>query len=301
MDCGLYLYKKYTLRDGIKIRRLIDYSMKKYPDITVDQCLEKIKQKKSYPHHHWFLILLFKHKYDKPYLIPEVPTEITLNEYSGKFYSRKKDFRKSGKFNEIDFILYLGSVQMLDSGFLSLEETQYHVVLDFLTLSISMVDIETQMSEYSEITIPDKMIDPPGIQQEDDQDKKDLFQQMIHGKISDTTLQCNDGEVYVSRLILSLHSPYFKRYFLFGNRNEKTENRFDYSVKDMKNYLFYCFFKKLERENIYPELIPMGKYLLDDSFVKYIHTEMIIKIDEDETLDQKEKLDLYKNLLTYLS
>jgi hypothetical protein len=298
MDCELYCYKKYTLRDGIKIRRLIDCSMKRYPDITVDECLEKIKQK-SYPHHHWLLILHFKHKYDKPYSIPTASREITLNEYSGKFYSRKNDFRRSGKFNEIDFILYLGTIQMLDSGFLSLEETQYHVVLDFLTLTTSMVDIETQISEYTEITIPDTIIETKAIQTDDDEDKKDLFHQMIHGKISDTTLQCYDGEINVSSLILCLHSPYFKRYFLFDSKDRK-ENRFDYAVNDMKNYLFYCFFKKLDKENIYPELIPMGKYLLDDSFVKYVHTEMILKIDEDETLDQKEKLDLYKNLLTYL-
>jgi hypothetical protein len=45
----------------------------------------------------------------------------------------------------------------------------------------------------------------------------------------------------------------------------------------------------------------MGKYLLDYSFVKYAQTEMILKIDEDETLDQNEKLELYNNLLSYLS
>jgi hypothetical protein len=221
-----------------------------------------------------------------------------LNEWSGKFYSRKKDFRKSGKYNESDFILYLGTIQMLDSGFLSLNESQYHIVLDFLTLTTSMIDIETQMTDYSEIIIPEQVIDPI-VLNEDDQDKKDLFTQMINGKLSDTILICNNGEIQCSRLFLSLHSSYFKRYFLF--EWDGKEHKFDYSVQDMKNYLFYCFFKKIDKENIYPELIPMGKYLLDDSFVKYVHTEMVCKIDEDETIEQNEKLELYKNLLTYLS
>jgi hypothetical protein len=294
-----YLFKKYTLRDGIKIRRLIDSSVKKYPNITENECLEKLSQK-NYPYHHSILILLFKYKYSKPYYLHSVKKELTLNEYSGKFLSRKKDFRTSGKFNEIDFILYLGKIQMLDSGFLSLNETEYHVVLDFLTLSTSMIDIETQMSEYSEITIPEQIIEPI-VCKEDQEDKKDLFLQMINGKISDTTLTCNNGEIHCSRLYLSLHSPYFKRYFLFEGQEKTGKNRFEYSVQDMKNYLFYCFFKRLDKENIYPELIPMGKYLLDDSFVKYIHIEMIIKIDEDESMDQNEKIELYENLLTYLS
>lgn len=289
-------YNKYTLRDGIKIRRLIDSSIKKYSNVTKKECLEKISGK-NYPYH--LLILLFKYKYNKPYLLHPFDKEITLNESSGKFYSKKEDFRTIGKFNEIDFILYLGTIQILDSSFLSLNQTEYHVVLDFLTLTTSMVDMETQMIDYSEIIVPEKIIDPIVIR-EDERDKIDLFENMINGKISDTILKCNDGEIHCSRILLSLHSPYFKRYFLFEEAN-RIENRFGYSVNDMKNYLFYCFFKKLDKENIYPELIPMGKYLLDDSFVKYVYIEMVVKIDEDKSLNQKEKLDLYKNLLTYLS
>jgi hypothetical protein len=295
-------YNKYTLRDGLKIRRLIDASIQKYPNITEKECIEKINQK-NYPHHHWILILLFKYKYKNPYKVnslARIPRELKLNEYSGKFYSKKKDFRKSGKFNEIDFVLYLGTIQILDSGFLTLNETEYHVVLDFLTLTTSMIDIETQMSEYTEIIVPNRIIETMVIKDEEN-DKKDLFENMINGNISDSILICNNGQIHISKLFLSLHSPYFKRYFLFEGQEKTKENKFEYSVQDMKNYLFYCFFKRLDKEYIYPELIPIGKYLLDDSFVKYIHTEMICKIDEDETIEQEEKLELYENLLTYLS
>lgn len=291
-------YKKYILRDGIKIRRLIDSSIQKYSSITETECLEKLSQRHQ-SYHHLLLILLFKYKYSKPYFLHTINKEITLNEYSGRFLSQKKDLRKSAKFNTVDFFLYLGRVTMLDSGFLTLKETEYHVILDFLTLTPSMVEIENQMSEYSEIMIPERVIDPI-VYKQDEEDRKDLFIQMIDGKISDTILICKDGEIHCSRLLLSLHSPYFKRYFLF-KEEDKNRFRFEYSVQDMKNYLFYCFFKRLDKENIYSELIPMGKYLLDDSFVKYIYNEMICKIDEDESMEQNEKLELYENLLTYLS
>lgn len=273
---------QHTLRTGIKIRRLIETSLRTYPDISLEECLEKIDSR-TYPYHHWINILLFKYKYNQDYYIYENRRYRIChhNEKSGKFYLKKDSYQK---YNQSEFILYLGNRKV--------QKYEYDIVLDFVTLKPCV--FEDDLSDYIEISIPDKIIDI-SIPEKINDNQLEIYHQIISGELSDTTLSCIDGDVHVSKVVLSLHSPYFRNYFKYKDRKE-----IQFYIQDIKHYLYYCLMNKINREDIYPELIPMGKYFLDDTFVKYIYTEMIIKIDEDKNLSLKEKLESYTNLLSYL-
>lgn len=285
-----YNPSKYSLRDAIKIRRLIDFSIQKYPEITEKECLDRIA-KMDHQYLQLYLILLFKYKYNKQYHIFQNCSTVIPNNNSGKFFIRNTPNRN--KYNHTDFILYLGNSIYLPAGHLHSEKMEYDVVLDFLTQEPLFLDKDVDISDYIQISIPDKIVELPVIEIQQ-QSTQELYQMTIDGKMSDFILECKDGNLNVSKVILSIHSQYFKNYFQFN-----VKSKIDFPVKDIRNYLYYCFMKKLNNKDIYPELIVLGRYLLDDSFVKYVQVEMTLKIDEDENIDHNEKIELYNNLITY--
>lgn len=275
-----------SLRQGIKIRKLIQFSINKYPNISLDECLTQIKSK-NYHYRDCFLNLLFRHKYKKDYVIYQNSLVVHVNDYSGRFFKKKPSVFQS-QYNEFDFFLYLGTTKS--------ESYTYDVMLDFITLSTSVDFIEFE--QYIEIFVPEKIIDDRH-QDSDMIDKKCIYDGVISGKLSDFNLQCKDGEIPVSKVILSLHSPYFQTFFQ-GYFHERMSEPLEVTISDMKKYIYYCFFDELNMDDIEVDLIIIGKYFLDDSFVKYVYSEMIVKIDEDENLSSKEKLELYNNLMSYV-
>jgi hypothetical protein len=260
----------------------VDTILQKYQNVSLEECLDRLKTR-NYPYYHSIILLLFKYQYEHSYdVYVNRKYTIHVNQNSGKFYLKNK----INKLNESDYFLYLGTRKT--------NTKEYFVMIDFVSQCLECLPT-FELSEYIQLPIPLKTFNltVPPISPEH---KIKLFQDVVSGTLSDFVLPCKDGNLNVSKFILSMNSPYFRNYFLY---NETLS--IDFYKSDVEKYLYYCIVNKLETETpIHPEWITMGKYFMDDSFVKYIYTESVLQIDKDQDIEPKDKIDLYHNLLTYI-
>lgn len=300
LKMDLINYKKYNLRDAIKIRKLLEHCLEKNKNVIIEECFSHLLirdsfRDKAYHPREYILLLLFHFNYKgiiRIYQRSNGVIVIQQNKNSGKFFTND-DMRSKTSNN--NYFLYLGTYKQDEQE----ESTKYDVVYDFVLQETGLVTDLDLENTYTEIIIPSRTYQverPLGKTY-----SNELFEDMISGKIGDVKLLCTDGEIFCSKYLLAFHSEYFKNYFSFeqkiGNKTDKITLNF--KVQDVKLYIYYCFFGKLNPQDIYPELVEMGKYFMHKEFVNYLYQEIVIKIDSDLEIQPLEKIELYENLLTY--
>jgi hypothetical protein len=288
-------FKNYSLRDGIKIKKMINETIKRNSNLTIEQCFSQLLVKKTISSD-YILLLLFNFKYSgiiHIYHPSNGVLTIQQNEKTGKFYTNN-NMRVNKTNNE--FFIYLGTFKTQDF----LESVTYDVLYDFVLYSSGLIYDLNMDKNYCEISIPEKILEMQMVFGKNNNLSYPLFEDLISGKIGDIKINCIDGHLFGSKYLLANCSEYFRNYLSFQHKNCLSTDLIEipFSTELIKFYILYCVTGKIDKNDIQTELIMVAKYFLHDQFLTYLYQELVIKIDRSE-IQSSEKIELYENLLTY--
>jgi len=282
---------KYILRDGIKIRKLIEYSISKNKSATIEECFAQLLVRSEISKD-YILLLLFHFHYKgtlRIYQMSNGVLQIEQNKNTGKFFT-KVPIVTTGKTWNQNYFLYLGKYEA--------QAQSYDVIYDFLSQSPGIIS-DLDLENYQEILIPKRIWEIP--KSVPKFYELHLFEDLISGKLGDVKLLCTDGEIYSSKFLMSSKSEYFRNYFSFQQKIGKCSDviSLSFKVEEMKSYIHYLISGKIDSKDIHTDLIQLGNYFVHKEFLSYLYQELVIKIDSDLELQLSEKVEMYDNLLTY--